>query len=350
MDFGIAIPPAADSWKLVKRAEELGFSYAWFYDTQLLCADVFVVMAAAAVQTSRIRLGTGVLIPSNRIAPVAANALASLNQLAPGRIVCGLGTGFTGRRTMGLRPLPLSHLQEYVRVLRQLLAEQTVEWGFEGVPRKIRFLNPEAGLINTKDPIPLHISAFGPKSRTLAAQIGDGWINFGVIFPQVVADVTGALNAWKTAGRDPATCYASIFTVGCILKEGESYDSPRVLEQAGPVAGTVYHHFMESPVVPHLPPKLASFIEQYRALYNSYQPEDARYLTLHRGHLMFVRPDERRFMYNELIRDFSFTGRPEELRERIQEMKTAGYRQFSIQVIPGQEDALEDWAKLFETV
>ncbi len=108
MDFGINIAPAADSWKLVKRAEELGFSHAWFYDTQLLNADVFVAMAAAAVKTERVRLATGVLIPSNRIAPVTASALASLNRLAPGRIDFGIGTGFTARRTMGLRAVTLA--------------------------------------------------------------------------------------------------------------------------------------------------------------------------------------------------------------------------------------------------
>ena len=92
MDFGIFVAPAADSWKVVKRAEELGYRRAWFYDTQLLNAELFVAMAAAAVQTSAIRLGTGVLIPSNRIAPVAASGLASLNKLAPGRIDLGVST------------------------------------------------------------------------------------------------------------------------------------------------------------------------------------------------------------------------------------------------------------------
>ena len=102
MDFGIATPTPADAWKLVQRAEALGFSHAWFYDTQMLSADCFVAMGAAAVKTERIRLGVGVLVPSNRIAPVAANALASLNQLAPGRIDFGVGTGFSARRAMGL--------------------------------------------------------------------------------------------------------------------------------------------------------------------------------------------------------------------------------------------------------
>jgi alkanesulfonate monooxygenase SsuD/methylene tetrahydromethanopterin reductase-like flavin-dependent oxidoreductase (luciferase family) len=72
-----------------KRAEGLGYARAWFFDTQMLKADLFVAMGAAAVQTSRMRLGTGVLIPGNRFAPVAASALASLNQLAPGRIAFG---------------------------------------------------------------------------------------------------------------------------------------------------------------------------------------------------------------------------------------------------------------------
>src|SRR5580704_2676911 len=107
MEFGIAVSTAADSWKVVARAEELGFSHAWFYDTQMLSADCFVAMGAAAVKTSRIRLGTGVLVPSNRIAAVAANAFATLNKLAPGRIDFGVGTGFTARRAMGLGAMKL---------------------------------------------------------------------------------------------------------------------------------------------------------------------------------------------------------------------------------------------------
>ncbi len=51
MKFGIAIPTDADSWRLVRRAEELGFHHAWFHDTQMLSAGRFVAMAACAMQT-----------------------------------------------------------------------------------------------------------------------------------------------------------------------------------------------------------------------------------------------------------------------------------------------------------
>src|SRR3954464_1022522 len=137
MEFGIALPTAADAWKVVKRAEELGFSHAWFYDTQMLCADCFVAMGAAAAHTSRIRLGTGVLIPSNRIAPVTANAFASLNKLVPGRIDFGVGTGFTGRRAMGLGAVKLADREEYIRVVQALWRGESVETEIEGKRRLI---------------------------------------------------------------------------------------------------------------------------------------------------------------------------------------------------------------------
>src|ERR1700682_2377357 len=143
MDFGIALPTAADSWRVTKEAEELGFTHAWFYDTQMLSADCFVAMGAAAVNTRRIRLGTGVLVPSNRIAAVTANALATLNKLAPGRIDFGVGTGFTGRRAMGLGAIKLNDMAQYIDEVMALLRGETIEVALEGKRRKIRFLNPE---------------------------------------------------------------------------------------------------------------------------------------------------------------------------------------------------------------
>src|ERR1700754_3744202 len=139
MDFGIALPTAADSWRITKEAEELGFTHAWFYDTQMLSADCFVAMGAAAVNTSRIRLGTGVLVPSNRIAPVAAHALATLNQLAPGRIDFGVGTGCTVRWAMGFGPIKIKDMETYIHQVYGLQRRETVVFEMEGQTKKIRF-------------------------------------------------------------------------------------------------------------------------------------------------------------------------------------------------------------------
>src|SRR5262245_39371539 len=188
MDFGIALATTTESWRWVKRAEALGFSHAWFYDTQLLNPDVFVGMALAARETKKIRLGTGVLIPSNRISPVAANGLATLNKLAPGRIDFGVGTGFTGRGTVGERAVTMGEFGRYVAEVQALLLGETVEALLEGERKKIRFLNPDFGLINLKAKIPLHISAFGPNARALVAKFGAGWQFFtGSVGPAVGA-------------------------------------------------------------------------------------------------------------------------------------------------------------------
>ena len=100
-------------------------------------------MGAAAMKTSRIKLCAGVLIPSNRIAPVAASGLAALNALAPGRIVFGASTGFTARRTMGLGPVTLARLWSMSEWSRRCERPDRRLVG-EGSTHKVRFLNPDS--------------------------------------------------------------------------------------------------------------------------------------------------------------------------------------------------------------
>jgi 5,10-methylenetetrahydromethanopterin reductase len=351
MEFGIAVASTTESWRVVQRAEELGFDEAWFYDTQLLNPDVFVCMALAAERTSRIRLATGVLIPSNRIAPVAANCLATLNRLAPGRVKLGVGTGFTGRRTMGLPAIKLADLREYLRVVQALLRDETVEWETEGLRRRIRFLNPDFGLINTADPIPLAISAFGPRARRLTAELGAEWLNFGGAPETAAAALDDMKTAWRDAGREASALRAVEFTLGCVLAPGEAADSARSKAQAGTLVAAMLHGLLETPeldrLLGNLPPAIASALRAYRPIYESYQPADARYLTLHRGHLMHLRPEEERFISGDLLRALAWVGTEAELRDRVRALESAGYTQIAIQVVEGHESAIEDWARMF---
>src|SRR3984885_14814306 len=268
MRFAIALPTAATSWRVVRRAEELGFHRAWFYDTQMLSADPFVAMAAAALKTTRIRLATGVLIPSNRIAAVAANAFASLNKLAPGRIDFGVGTGFTGRRAMGLGAVRLSDMAEYIRVVRALLRGETIEAEIEGKKRLIRLLNPELGLINTRDPIGLYIAATGPRARTLTAKLGAGWINTGGDVASAAAGGREMEGLWREAGHQREALAPGALTGGAILEPGEALDSDRVVAQAGPRAAMLLHRAADQalggfPPMASLPPVLSETLAAY---------------------------------------------------------------------------------------
>src|SRR5262245_20963744 len=188
----------------------------------MLNPDPFVAMAAAAVHTRTIHLGTGVLVPSNRLAPVTANCLASLNKLAPGRIHCGIGTGFTARRAMGLNAVTLDDMAEYIRVVQGLLRQETLDWDYAGQRRTIRFLNPELELINLADVIPFYISAFGPRGKALVARLGTGWI-YGVrSAEQSVTQLQSLQQMWHEAGHAPDTLYAIAQGSGCVLADGES--------------------------------------------------------------------------------------------------------------------------------
>ena len=351
MRFAIALPTDADSWRVVRRAEELGFHRAWFYDTQMLSADPFVAMAAAAMQTTRIRLGTGVLIPSNRIAAVAANAFASLNKLAPSRIDFGVGTGFTGRRAMGLGAVRLADMEDYIHVVQALLRGEAVETELEGKTRLIRLLNPELGLINTRDPIGLYIAATGPKAKALTAKLGAGWIGTAGGVSEGVRSLHEASQLWQTAGRPRDTLESIVLTGGAILEPGEAVDSDRVVAQAGPRAAMLLHRAADQalaglPPMATLPEGLSETIAGYVEAARGFRPQGAHYLENHRGHLMFVKPEERRFVTPDLIRATTITGSEGEVRARVAALAAAGFSEIAVQIVPGQEHAIEDWGRI----
>ncbi|HVA79592.1 MAG TPA: LLM class flavin-dependent oxidoreductase, partial [Candidatus Binataceae bacterium] len=92
MEFGTLIFTKPDRVAHdVQHAEARGFSHAWIPDSHMIWGDTYACMALAAVSTKHIKLGTGVAIASNRIAPVTVHSIASINQLAPGRTILGFG-------------------------------------------------------------------------------------------------------------------------------------------------------------------------------------------------------------------------------------------------------------------
>jgi 5,10-methylenetetrahydromethanopterin reductase len=292
-----------------------------------------------------------VLIPSNRIAAVTANAFASLNKLAPGRIDFGISTGFTGRRTMGLGAVKLSEMEDYVYVVQGLWRRETVEADIEGKRRLIRFLNPDLGLINLDDPMPLYIAASGPKARALTAKLEAGWIDGAASVAHASANLALMRDAWTAAGRPAASLNAVAWAGGAVLEPGEPADSPRVIAQAGPRAAVMLHRAADEALsgLPNRTPMPAAFQDaamKYVELARGYGPQGAYYLSNHRGHLMFVRDDERPFLTAELIRHATWTATAPELIERIAAVEAAGFSQIVFSILPGQEHAIEDWGRI----
>src|SRR5689334_17919462 len=122
MRTGVIVAAHPGVEHLAVRAEELGLHSFWVYDTPMVHGDHFVALSLCAKATRRIRLGIGVTSPALRSAPAAASGLASLNALAPGRIICGVGTGNTARRTLGMRPATAARLESFTAALQDLCA------------------------------------------------------------------------------------------------------------------------------------------------------------------------------------------------------------------------------------
>ena len=349
MEFAIAYPARPDAWKDLVVAEDNGFTQAWFYDSQMIYSDVYICMAMAAERTKKIKLATGVAIPSNRIEPVTAHSIATVNLLAPGRTVLGIGTGFTGRNTMGLPPIPLDRLRDYVTMVRKLLRGEEVMFRDGKRERAIRFLHQDHGYINLKDPIPIHIAADGPKALELTGEIGDGWMTVLSDPDRFRQKFESVKKGAARAGRSIENLPNAILTSGCVLRDGESITSPRVIERVGPFAIVFLHALWEaSAITVNLQGPLAKLWERYRDDYvgKMKTPVDRRYLEIHEGHLIYMKPGEDRYADETLLRMMTLTGRGEEIVARLKALEAAGVKQVAIQVVyPHGREMIEDFSR-----
>jgi 5,10-methylenetetrahydromethanopterin reductase len=323
-----------DDMEYVDLIEELGYSHLWVADSQMLWSDCYAVMALAAARTTRLKIGTGVAVAGTRPAAVTAAAHATINQIAPGRVFCAVGTGNTAMRIMGHRPIGVGEFDEYLGTVRSLLDgdEALVNWRGQTAPA--RHLMPDSGFVAFSPRIPLYVSAFGPKSTAVAARHGDGLI---VSVPPQPAAVAGVRQRFRAAaqeaGRDldeeiGGPMMLSTLTTMVVLEDGEAPDSSRVRHECGAFAIAAVHYAYEQwRQYGRRPPKmLLEFWDDYCALMEQ-TPEDRRHLRIHAGHNCWVEPEEERFVTGELIEATCLVGTAANLAQRIRDLEAAGLTQ-----------------------
>jgi 5,10-methylenetetrahydromethanopterin reductase len=212
-------------------------------------------------------------------------------------------------------------------------------------------LNPELGLTNTHDPMPLFIAASGPRARALTAKLGAGWIDNVADVERGTATLEQMRTAWQQAGHSRDDLQAVAWIGGAVLDEGEPVDGPRGMALAAPRASMLLHRAADTALAGHpaplaMRPEFAAAAEAYIEQARRFEPKDAYYLANHRGHLMFVRPDERPYITAEMIRRTSFIGTEHDLKQRIGGLADAGFAQVVFSIPPGQEHAIEDWGRI----
>ena len=299
MDVSCNLTPGPDTVEHIRAAEALGYRRAWLNDSPALYRDVWITLALAAEHTDHIGLGVSVVVPSLRHVVVTASAIATVEAIAPGRTAVIVGTGFTGRVLLGQRPLAWSTVEGYVEALRGLLDGGAVE--VDGALVQLR--HPSGWIPDRPIATPVLVAANGPKGIDVARRIGAGVMAMGD--PQ------------------PGFEWSAFGSAGTVLEPGEDLTSPRVVDAVGAAVALVYHFTYEiaPAAVDSLPggDEWRSMIEQV--------PIERRHLALHEGHGTAPNERERPFLRPELAAG-TFTGTPDELRDRLDALAAAGVTEF----------------------
>src|SRR4030095_3698621 len=292
-DLGIlATQPAPEIVRQVQLAEELGFETVWMTDTHLVCVELWVTLTACVLGTRRIKLGPGVTVPHSRHASVTASAILTLDELAPGRIVLGMGTGGSSAQTRGLRPEQVGRvgaLEAMATDIRRLTRRESIrfESGTEG---RIAWLEAPRD-------ISLYLAGSGPRMLEAAGKLGDGVMMYVGPAPHILRAGHGCVGRGGAAkaGRGIDARDVVLWTPTSISRDAaQARDHVR-----GRVASALRH-----PLPVELPAEDQAAIQQLRASYDAF--EHATAASRHRT----LVPDR-------LVDLMALAGAPDEVRAQV---------------------------------
>ena len=187
-----AVPDVKLIADLAKTLEDNGFSFMTLLDSPGMTIDVHLMMAIAAQNTSKIKIGQGVVDPMTYHPLTIANIAASMDQIAKDRVFIGIGSG--NPMSKGRPRAKLKDMRDAISFIRNYMSGQEVE--YNGVKMQSDWI---------KKPAPIIMSAHGPKSLQLAGEIADGVI-FLCLHPVYVKwQLELIARGAEKAGRDPDT-------------------------------------------------------------------------------------------------------------------------------------------------
>jgi 5,10-methylenetetrahydromethanopterin reductase len=236
--FGIEFVPMELFWRTTYytiQAERLGYDSIWITD-HFNNRNVYVSLAMIANYTDRIRLGPGVTNPYLVHPTMTAQSVASLNEIAPGRVLCGIGAG--DRTTLDMVGIemkaPLTTVREAVEIIRHQIAREKGK--YEG---RVFEISPGARInFKVQGKIPIYIGAQGPKMLQLAGGIGDGALVNASHPDDIERAVTLIRKGAKKKGRDPEDVDIAAYTSFSVAETEKEARKPVIPVVAYIVAGS----------------------------------------------------------------------------------------------------------------
>ncbi|MBV9598899.1 MAG: LLM class flavin-dependent oxidoreductase [Chloroflexi bacterium] len=200
VQFGVGIytgEPSPHILEQARLAEHLGYDTLWLLDSQLAGRELYTTMALCALETSRIKIGSGVTQSYTRQAAVTANAFATLDSLAPGRFLLGIGRGDSAVLGVGGSLPSFRDFAAYVRQVETLLRGEPVD--LDGHAARLTGVDPAHPVV-----APVYIAADGPRSLESACAIADRVIMHPGAGQGMLARAMGLLQAGAhKAGKSP---------------------------------------------------------------------------------------------------------------------------------------------------
>jgi probable F420-dependent oxidoreductase len=317
MDFGVTFqtdPPARRIVDLTVRAEQLGFTHAWTFDSHILWQEPYVIYALMLEATERIIVGPFVTNPATRDPTVTASLFATLNDTFGNRTICGIGRGDSARRVLGDKPTTLAQTERAIDVIRTLARGGAIETPAGEV--SIPWVRDGA--------LDVWMAGYGPKALALTGRVADGFIlqlADPAILKWTVARVRAAA---EEAGRDPAevaVCVAAPAYVGDDLAHAR--------EQCRWFGGMVGNHvadlvrrYGEDGEIPHA---LTDYIRAREGYDYSHHGRAGNPST--------------EFVPDEIVDRFCIVGTAEDHIAKLRELEGLGVDQFNLYLMHDAMDA-----------
>jgi 5,10-methylenetetrahydromethanopterin reductase len=302
--FGIGFAPNVPAPQVIETArlaERLGFDVFWITDSHLAGREAMTMLGALAVSTNRIQLGTGVSHLAGRHPSVIASAMATLHELAPGRIRLGIGVGDSGPMNLGVPRSSLRELEAAVVSIRDLLEGREVD----GPSRKLSLSTVKP----RSNPVPIYISGSAERTHRMTGRVADGALISGMP-DQLATSIASVRAGEREAGRPEGSTRILLWTTVAVDDDREAARTA----VRGSVARRVLNSFGRLARQGQLDP------EDLQAFERLQREHDQRY-SLEAGDADLV-PER-------WIDRFAIAGTPQEVRARLDKAVQNGAEEIS---------------------
>ncbi len=317
MDFGVVLQTDPPGWRtvdLASKAETLGFSHGWTFDSHVLWQEPYVIYSQMLSATNRMIVGPMVTNPGTRNWTVTASHFATLNEMFGNRTICGIGRGDSAMRVLGHTPTTLKTLSESMHVIKELAEGREVT--YNGTQQEFPWAK--------ESELKILMAAYGPKALKMAGSETDGFI-LQLADLSLAEWMIGAVRQAATdAGRNPDDLYICVAAPAYV---GDDVAHQR--NQCRWFGGMVGNH-------------VADIVARYGSESGSVPTELTDYIKEREGYDYSghgkAGHDHTDFVPDDIVDRFCLLGPEEAHIEKLRALKDLGVDQFAIYLMHDQKD------------